>query len=100
MAGTLSGGRKAASTNKKLHGDDFYKRIGQKGGRNGCTGGFFARPELAKAAGAKGGRKSIRYKNGYKKVKMDEKYIYYIRKADGITVKLRHIDGRPVRGKL
>ena len=40
MAGTKIGGQKAAKTNKLRHGSDFYKRIGQKGGRNGCTVGL------------------------------------------------------------
>lgn len=60
MAGTKEGGVKAAATNVRLHGDDFYRRIGQVGGRNGHTGGFAANPELAKIAGAKGGRISKR----------------------------------------
>lgn len=60
MAGTKAGGRKAAATNKKRYGSDFYARIGAKGGRNGNTGGFAANPELAKIAGAKGGRISRR----------------------------------------
>lgn len=55
MAGTTTGGQKAAETNKKKYGDGFYARIGQKGGRNGHTGGFAANPELAKIAGRKGG---------------------------------------------
>ena len=36
--------------------------VGSKGGRNGHTGGFAANPELAKIAGAKGGRISKRGK--------------------------------------
>lgn len=66
MAGTIAGGRKAAKTNIKLYGEDFYARIGAKGGRNGHTGGFAANPALARIAGAKGGRKSRRtgVKNG------------------------------------
>lgn len=66
MAGTLVGGRKAAKTNKKLYGKDFYRIIGAKGGRNGHTGGFAANPELARIVGAIGGRKSRRtgVKNG------------------------------------
>lgn len=32
MAGTIKGGRQAAATNKELYGEDFYKRIGAKGG--------------------------------------------------------------------
>lgn len=61
MAGTIEGGKKAAK--KNLQNDpDFYKRIGAKGGRNGHTGGFAANRELARIAGAKGGRISRRRK--------------------------------------
>ena len=35
MAGTKEGGRKARETNYKVHGPDFYRRIGSKGGQNG-----------------------------------------------------------------
>lgn len=62
MSGTREGGRKAAQTNKLLHGENFYKEIGRKGGKNGHTGGFAANPELARIAGAKGGKKSKRGK--------------------------------------
>lgn len=40
MAGTKLGGQKAAITNKKLHGADFYTRIGHIGGHNSHNGGF------------------------------------------------------------
>lgn len=62
MAGTKSGGAKAAETNRKKYGTEFYKNIGRMGGRNGHTGGFAANPELARIAGAKGGRISKRAK--------------------------------------
>lgn len=62
MAGTIKGGKRAAATNIKLHGADFYKRIGAMGGKNGNTGGFYANRELARTAGAKGGRISKRKK--------------------------------------
>lgn len=62
MAGTKAGGLKAARTNKEKYGDDFYREMGRKGGKNGHTGGFAANPELAKIAGAKGGRISKRGK--------------------------------------
>ena len=62
MAGTKSGGQKAAETNRKKYGPEFYRNIGRKGGKNGHTGGFAANPELAKIAGAKGGRISKRGK--------------------------------------
>lgn len=60
MAGTKEGGRKAAATNKELHGSDFYRRIGSKGGQRGHTGGFATNRELARIAGAKGGSISRR----------------------------------------
>jgi general stress protein YciG len=61
MAGTKTGGQKAAA--KNLAKDPFfYAKIGKKGGQNGRTGGFAANPELARIAGAKGGRISRRKK--------------------------------------
>ncbi len=60
MAGTKAGGLKAAATNKAKHGKEFYSQIGRIGGRNGHTGGFAANPELARIAGAKGGKISRR----------------------------------------
>lgn len=63
MAGTREGGKKASLKNKQLHGEDFYKRIGRKGGKNGHTGGFASNPELAREAGRKGGKKSRRGKS-------------------------------------
>lgn len=60
MSGTKAGGLKAAATNKQRYGEDFYRIQGAKGGRNGHTGGFAANPELARLAGAKGGRISKR----------------------------------------
>lgn len=62
MAGTLEGGKRAAKTNRKRHGEDFYQRIGSIGGKRGTTGGFAANRELARKAGAKGGRISRRSK--------------------------------------
>lgn len=55
MSGTKSGGKKAAKTNIKRHGKNFYSEIGRKGGQNGHTGGFAANPALAAVAGRKGG---------------------------------------------
>jgi hypothetical protein len=52
MAGTARGGRLAAVQNKKRYGEDFYKKIGAKGGRAGHSGGFAAGEE---------GRKRARY---------------------------------------
>ena len=63
MAGTITGGKNAAKTNKERHGKDFYARIGAIGGRKGTTGGFYANRELAREAGKKGGRISKRRKS-------------------------------------
>lgn len=62
MAGTKTGGAKAAATNRAKYGSDFYARIGAMGGKVGRTGGFYANRELARVAGAKGGRISRRTK--------------------------------------
>ena len=65
MAGTKAGGQKAAATNKKKYGSDFYASIGAKGGQNGKTGGFAAGEagrERARIYGAIGGRISRRTK--------------------------------------
>jgi uncharacterized protein len=61
LAGTLEGGRKAAAKNLAKD-PNFYSKIGKIGGTNGNTGGFAANPELARIAGAIGGRKSKRRK--------------------------------------
>lgn len=60
MSGTKAGGMKAAATNKAKYGKEFYATIGRKGGQNGHTGGFASNPELARIAGAIGGRRSKR----------------------------------------
>lgn len=62
MAGTKTGGKAAADTNKSKYGGDFYARIGAMGGKRGRTGGFYANRDLARIAGAKGGRISRRTK--------------------------------------
>jgi uncharacterized protein len=68
MGGTISGGKKAAETNKIKYGEGFYARIGALGGSKGTTGGFAANPELARIAGAIGGRKSRRGARKIKKI--------------------------------
>lgn len=56
MAGTVVGGKSAAEKNKAKYGQDFYQKIGSKGGRLGHTGGFASMThEQASAAGRKGG---------------------------------------------
>lgn len=74
MSGTKAGGLKARATNLARHGNDFYHRIGKKGGQNGHTGGFSYNLALAIVAGAKGGRISTRkgIKNGEGKGKNEE----------------------------
>jgi general stress protein YciG len=62
MSGNVIGGRKAAITNKLKHGEDFYGKIGAKGGKLGHTGGFYANRELARRAGTIGGQISRRTK--------------------------------------
>lgn len=74
MAGTKLGGQRAAKTVKHRYGNDFYAKIGAKGGKNSAHGGFAANPEKAPAAGHKGG---IRSKRGHKLIRVvGNKYIY------------------------
>lgn len=62
MAGTKAGGKKAAQKNLAKD-PNFYAKIGKMGGSvKGTQGGFAANPELARIAGAKGGRISRRGK--------------------------------------
>ena len=77
MVGTKAGGLKTAEHIKKFYGEDFYRRIGQKGGRNSKNGGFASKEvgadgltgiQRAKIAGTKGGRIS---KRGPAKPKVD-----------------------------
>lgn len=70
MSGNTAGGKKAAETNKKRYGENFYAEIGRKGGQNGNTGGFYANRELARIAGAKGG--SISRRGPSKKVQEED----------------------------
>lgn len=58
--GTVEGGKQAAITNKKNHGKDFYQRIGAIGGKKTGMKGFALNRELARTAGAKGGKLSRR----------------------------------------
>ena len=62
MSGTEKGGVKAASTNITRYGKNFYERIGSMGGKISRGGGFAANPELARIAGAKGGKASRKNK--------------------------------------
>lgn len=66
MAGTKEGGTRAAETNKRRYGADFYARIGAKGGKapKSTYGGFavMARqdPERHKRISREGGMRSRR----------------------------------------
>lgn len=64
MSGTREGGLKTVITTKQRYGDDFYKKIGHKGGSTlGLKKGFAANHDLAVSAGRKGGivsRRSVK----------------------------------------
>jgi general stress protein YciG len=64
MPGTKAGGLKVRKTNIEKQGKDFYKRIGQIGGKKPHpeTRYFALHPEAAKVAGKKGGKISKRGK--------------------------------------
>lgn len=73
--GTKEGAKKAVVSIKEKYGEDYYKKIGRKGGQNGTTGGFAANHELAVRAGAIGGKKSRRGPAKNKRVKIDVEYL-------------------------
>lgn len=64
MAGSPAGGLKAAKTNRKKYGRDFYQRIGAEGGKVSSTGGFHQMsredPASHREHSATGGRRSRR----------------------------------------
>lgn len=94
----LTGGLKAAATNKAIYGEDFYKKIGQRGGMNGHTGGFASNPALARIAGAKGGRISRRTGNGvtWKKINSRRQEIIGLIKDENKSVaEISRITGIP-----
>lgn len=64
MAGTVDGGKQAATTNKELYGQDWYQKIGALGGSVARreTRHFYLHPEVARVAGHKGGTISRRGK--------------------------------------
>ena len=68
MPGTRAGGLKAAATNRARYGNDFYQNIGLIGGKLSVGGGFAADRELARRAGAKGGKISKRGKAAKKEM--------------------------------
>jgi general stress protein YciG len=63
MAGNSIGAAKAKKTNLERHGENFFAKIGGKGGKvTGVKKGFAANPERARMAGKIGGAKSRRTK--------------------------------------
>lgn len=61
MSGTKEGAMKCAAMNILTHGEDFYKRIGSKGGKvKNPKKGFGSSHERAVAAARKGGKISKR----------------------------------------
>ena len=77
----------AAATNKARYGEDFYRRIGSLGGRKTGVKGFATNPELARIAGAKGGRASSRrgVKTGQGKTR---RAVQAVRKTEPTRVRL------------
>lgn len=86
MTGTKAGGIKAAETNKKRYGKDFYREMGRKGGKAGMTGGLYGDPERAKKIGAIGGKKSRR---GLAFIEETATHYLYISRSTGKKVKIR-----------
>lgn len=63
MSGTSEGSKKSAITNKERYGDDFYSKLGKKGGLVKGAKGFALMPkEKVREAGKNGGSISRRTK--------------------------------------
>lgn len=86
MPGSSRGGRKAAATNKAKYGEDYYKKIGTKGGARSNTGGFWHAKyvlgdvDKIRKAGSKGGsigglKTKEQYKTRQKNVVGNEDFI-------------------------
>lgn len=86
MSGNTKGGKKAAETNRRLHGEDFYAKIGSKGGKATGIKGFAADRERAVEAGRKAGKLS---KRGHRYIKTKWGYNYYIKTDTNETVKYK-----------
>lgn len=100
MSGTVSGGKKVVETRVQKYMDqgyseiearkkvsDDYRRIGAKGGKNGNTGGFAFNPDIARSAGATGGKYSRR---GYEMIERTETSGTYRRVSDGAIVEFKY----------
>lgn len=72
MSGTKIGGLRAAKTNKKKYGEDFYVKMGHLGGLAQVPKGFSMNIKLASKVGRKGGKKSKRGPVAVKEVEEDE----------------------------
>lgn len=95
----LTGGLKAAVTNKERYGDGFYANIGAKGGRTlGVKKGFAADPALARLYGKKGGRISKRSGAGVTREKissMRHQIIGWINEENKSIAEISRITGIP-----
>ena len=91
MSGNREGGLKAAKTNMERYGKDWYANIGAVGGKKGHTGGF-ANKELARRAGAMGGRKSRRAEGVQEK--LDASFKDYIKQQWEAGKSIRAIAAR------
>ena len=81
MSGTKAGDLKCAATNKLKHGEDFYKRIGSKGGKvKNLNKGFGSNHDRAIAAGCKG--------RTQRDIKMKIKPLTDVLK--GLTIEVKH----------
>lgn len=91
MAGNKVGAIKARKKVIELYGEDFYAKVGRKGGQNGTTGGFAKDRELARRAGRIGGLKSNRtgIKNGEGKSRRTRKKINVVASETIHAIKLR-----------
>ena len=80
-------GKKISATIRRKYGDDFWSKIGTKGGasHDGHNSGFGINPKTAVSAGHLGGKNS---KRGFKLIKKTPYYLTYIRTSDGQKIRI------------
>ena len=73
MAGNKKGGAKAAETIRRLYGDDFWSKVGKKGGNKTGVSWLTGNSELAAKIGRMGkGKKHHRRKSMVREANSDE----------------------------
>lgn len=84
--GTKEGGEKAKKVIMERYGEDFYRKIGKKGGKKSKPTKGFATNGIASQAGKKGGQRG---KRGKKLIGETETHLIYLDLKSGREIQTR-----------